>query len=148
MKPKSSDRFKFEICENWGRYYSGQLKWKIVDKNTLLWWRVFSHIKNMIFPLWLPSYFSMLTSITCLFQIWSSKLSMAIISKVMMNLSSKFGKFKADNIVVIWSENIVTKNTKDWWRFFSHIKNMIFHPKTWKIPNLQKCYQNGSKPII
>ena len=36
------------------------------------------------------------------------------ISKVMMNLSSKFGKFKADNIMVIWSENIVTKNTMDW----------------------------------
>ena len=70
------------------------------------------------------------------------------LSAQMMNLSSKFRKFKADNIVVIWSENIVTENTMDWWRFFSHIKNMIFHPKTSKIPNLQKWYQNGSKPII
>ena len=111
-----------------------------MDKNTLLWWRVFSHIKNMIFLLWLPSYFKILTSIKCWFQIWSWKLSMGNILKVMMNLSSKFGKFKVDNIAVIWSENKVTKNTKDWWHFFSHIKNMVFHPKTSKIPKLQSNF--------
>ena len=71
-------------------------------------------------------------------------MSTAIISKVMMNLSSKIGKFKADNIVVIWSENIVSKNTMDWWRFFSHIKNMIFHSKTSEIPNLQNWPQKPS----
>ena len=76
-----------------------------------------------------------------------SNLSTAFRSKVMIDLCSKFGKIKADIIVVNWSEKLVDKNTLLWWRFFSHIINMIFHSKTWKIPNLQKCYQNGSKPI-
>ena len=63
------------------------------------------------------------------------------ILKVMMNLSSKIGKFKADNIVVIWSENIVAKNTKDWWRFF-------LTSKTWFSIQKHKKYltsKNGIK---
>ena len=100
------------------------------------------------YPLRIPLFSGNLIIILCLLQIWCQNLSTAFRSKVMIHWSLKLGNFKADIIVVIWSEKILDKNTKDCWRFFSHIKNMIFHPKTSKIPNLQKWYQNGSKPII
>ena len=62
-----------------------------------------------------------------------------------MNLSSKIGKFKADNIVVIWSENIVAKNTKDWWRFFLTSKTWFSiqkHEKYLTSKNAIKTAQN------
>ena len=102
----------------------------------------------IFYPLRFSLFSGMFTSIMWLFQIWCQNLSTAFRSKVMIDLSLKFGKNKADIIGENWSEKIVTKNTMDWWRFFSHIKNMIVHSKTSKIHNLQKWYQNGSKPII
>ena len=141
-------KFKADnIVVIWSEKYWTKIQWTADDffLTSKIWlggWVV------IFYPLRVSLFSGMLTSIMYLFQIWCQKLSNAFRSEVVIDLSLKFGKIKADIIVVNWSEKIVDKNTMDCWRFFSHIKNMIFHPKTSKIPNLQKWYQNGSKPII
>ena len=63
-----------------------------------------------------------------------------IITIVYRYYITSYDQFKFE----IWKPKI--QRTGD--DFVSHIRNMIFHPKTSKIPNLQKCYQYGLKPII
>ena len=54
----------------------------------------------IFYPLRFSLFSGMLTSIICLLQIWCQNLSNAFRSKVMIDLSLKFGKIKADIIVV------------------------------------------------
>ena len=63
----------------------------------------------IFYPLRCSLFSGMLTSTMCLLQIWRQNLSTAFRSKVMIDLSLKFGNFKADIIVVIWSEKYWTK---------------------------------------
>ena len=55
----------------------------------------------IFYPLRFSLFSGMLTSTMCLLQIWRQNLSTAFRSKVMIDLSLKFGNFKADIIVVI-----------------------------------------------
>ena len=54
----------------------------------------------IFYPLRFSLFSGMLTSIICLLQIWCQNLSNAFRSKVMIDLSLKFGKIKAGIIVV------------------------------------------------
>ena len=54
----------------------------------------------IFYPLRLSLFSGMLTGIMCLLQIWCQNLSTAFRSKITIVLSLKFGKFKADIIVV------------------------------------------------
>ena len=65
----------------------------------------------IFYPLLFSLFSGMLTSIICLLEIWCQTLSTAFRSKVMIDLCSKFGKIKADIIVVNLSEKIVDKDT-------------------------------------
>ena len=51
----------------------------------------------IIYPLRFSLFSGILTRMMCLLKVWCQKLSLAFISKVMINLSLKFRKFKADN---------------------------------------------------
>ena len=54
----------------------------------------------IFYPLQFSSFSSILTSLRCLLESLGDQLSTAFRSKVMINLSLKFGKIKADIIVV------------------------------------------------
>ena len=98
------------------------------------------------YPLRIPLFSGVLSSMMFWSQIWYQIVSTAAFrSTVMIDGSLKFGKIKADIILVNWSEKIVDKTTLLWWRVFSHTKNMILGSYTSKILRLQKWAQKSSR---
>ena len=96
------------------------------------------------YPLRIPLFSGVLTSMMCWLRISFQIVSTAFRSKVMVDWSLKFGQIKADIILVNWSEKIVDKNTLLWWRIFSHMKNMILGSQISKILKSQKWAQKSS----
>ena len=105
--------------------------------------------------LWFFSKSGIITSKMCWFQIWPQKLSTAIRSKVMSNLSLKMWNFKAHfrggNRL---KKMMVTKDLSSRRKLRKVFKKKIYRKKgilwskIWKKLKVQKWCQNGSNSII